>query len=1348
MKIIFLVINVIHTIPLFYINSEQEISLYPTEGEFYKYYIDSAQADYQLICKIDPQVPNVQVMNQCEEIYKTQGNKFKSMSSNNTHFITLSYENEVTLYEWNNQIIEQVGESVTIDSSLNCFNINLSGDFAILVDCYQNDEFLLIQLLDNQSIPAYQVQSSIPTSTKIQAIVNGTNVFLVYAQYFQEYSILSLFSSQFQNQSSLQNKFIDFDIPITISPNIYAITSQEIFQISISPQSQFYIKSNLSNENINTLTTINVYYDLSIYSQCDQIFLAYYLTQEESCIIQLYGCENSIILTQNQQCGFLSESILKILLNSYFMIVQLDYKIFIYKKQSNGQYMYLLSHQSNSLLYFNSDNELFSFSQQIRIYKTRVPYLQVNLTNLEAAGNNYTFILLCQNLGYKTYTYSNIQLQVLPQNDTNIYVMFNQNFPQNQTSLELNVTNNFYSFSGQLLQYKQNPDEIPLNFTLMAEEYAGQINQSYYLVQPLSLTQEQQILLYLIGYNNYSIDILQSEVYPTSTYQFSQICSIKISINASSLQVAYSIYPQMMIIGLSSNNTIYLFQFYNSTNSIISYSNYTFNSQFSDFVVTYSNIIILIPNQQIEITTFNFTNTFTLNQSSINKLFNNIEFNPIQIVVNTQLLSSLLYINNINEVIIISIDDNSIPIPISLIKVNYKIKQINIISQQLILSYLCNDDQNTCFQVYNVQNLPIYYFVKNLYSVNVDSEVTIQSDNLFLYVTFSNYTVYAYNPSLPYHMSLYYMLKLTSPIQCAQAFKNILFYAPQFQFTSSMILLSNNKIFQLYRMQKFKITTEFYNQDFNNTIVYPQFIFNYNVTSALNETALQQTPNQSIILYSNFTVFLNQRNLSINLISDNIIPGSINFSYPMHLIVDRQVGYCTLKNLALTNDLNKYCSLTQAFQYKSTSIPNYSNFSLITSINNECFALQNSSYIQTVNSDLTQVLNLSYSNLNLTQCLKSTSNNYTLYSICGNSTSQYLLNFTLNCDGNIVLSETIQLPKTFQSISKFNAISNQIFILGTLKNSSLQQLYWFNQSNNNLLEIDKQNHGMCQDFSIAQIPNRPQNDQLQQIIVLYIQRFIVYSRMMVVNNQVIELGNIIIINIQFACQYQYFLQTQIEYNLVLIMQASTNSIMILLSDMYFSFIVEVRLRLYQQFNQNIYKGIGFRTIPNFGDLNNTGNFFYQNMILMQQFKYMNTYIIGVYYLNNLKDENLKEPILMQGSYNATVSDYAMITNQQYEYGTAIYFYNQKIYNYPISTWNVTCIANTKSNQINISIFCQNGFSNGIYNIKFYLPPEFHFNFGPSAYILFLIIIILLIFFYFRFRKRTKRVGFIYSEVEL
>ncbi|CAD8192570.1 unnamed protein product [Paramecium octaurelia] len=1341
--------NTMGAFPQFSFTKEQAISLYPTEGEFFEYYIDTTVLDQQLICKIDPYVPNVQIMNLCEEIYQIQGNQFISMSSNNTHFGTLSFQNEVYIYQWKDQLFEQVGESVKIDASFSCFNINLSYDFKILIDCYQNNQLLFIQIMEAQSIIAYSIQSSSPSSTKIQSIINGTNAFIVYAQYFENYSILSLFSSQFVNESSLTNQFVDFDIPLTISPNIYIITNQVLFQLTISSDSQLCLKNQFSYNDMNNFTCINVYYDLQIFSQCDQILLMQTLPYQEICIISLLGCENQVLMI-DKDCQFVFEPISKILQNNQFIIYKLNDTISIQEKQSNGVVSYELNHQINSLIYLNSANELFVFNSQITVYKIQFPSLQVNLTNLENVGNNYTFLLKCQNKGQ--FTFSKVYLQELSQNDTNVYVMFNQYLPQNQTSLNLKVTSFFVSFSGQLLQYQQNPIGIPLNFTLIAQQQAGQINQSYSLVQSLSMSlyYSQQIL---IGYNNYSIDILLNQVTsPESGYQFTIISSINTSANASSLQVGYSIFPLVILIGLRANNTIYLYQYQHDTNRLISYSNNTFQQQFSDFLVTYNNIIILFPNEEIQIMTLQFTNIITLNQQSISKFFRNIQFNPIQIVMNTQLQSSLLYINNRQEVIRISINQNNLPIPISLIQVNFTIKQINLINHQLILSYLCNNGQNLCFSVWNVQYLQKSYHVKNLYSLNIENVIKISSDSIFLYVTFSNYTVYAYNPSLPYHQSLYYMLNFSSPILCSQAITSYYIYQPQYQYLFSMVLLSNNSIYELYEFQKYETSVESQDQVFNYSISYPQYIYNYTVTSALNDKALQQTPNQSIIIYSNFTVFLNQSNLSINLSFDNIIPGSKNFSYPMNLILDRQVGYCGSTNLTSAYDFNKYCSITQQFFHQSSSIPNLSNFSLVTSIKNQCFALQNNSHLQIVNSGLNYISNFNYSNLKQKECLKSASDDYTLYSICENSTSQYLLNFTLNCEGDIVLVDTIQLSVRFQNIQKMSTLLNQIFILGTLENS-LQQLYWFYQSYNIILEIDNTNEFaedlfVCNDFSIVQIQQQIQNHIPQKIIFFYAQAYQIFGRIMLIDDSEIKIREPISVIIYYCDQQQVCYEPLISYSLVQIIQKYTQSLTMLVGNIYFSSIVEIRLKQFQKSGYQPYSGIAIRTIPNYGNSSNNGNSFYQNGVLMQQFQYNKTNIIGVYYLNHLLDGNLLEPILMQGSFNTPITDYAMIVNQQYQYGTSLYFYNKSIYNYSIGTWILNCLANTRQNYIDISIFCLNEFQNGTYNIKFYLPPQFHFNFGPSVYVLFSLIFLLLLYFYLKIIRKTKNSGYIFSEIEL
>ncbi|CAD8204851.1 unnamed protein product [Paramecium pentaurelia] len=1374
MIIMLLVMKVACIFPNTLFSIDQEYSLYPTVGEIYEYYLEKFISETQLMCKTQTQVPNVQVINQCEEIYSTQGNQFISISSNNTHFGTLTNNNEVIIYEWKNSMIQQIGSSIKINSSFNCFNIDLSSYFSILVDCFYNNEFILIQFIDGQLIDVYHIQSSVPTQTKIQSIINETNPFIVYAQYFQNYSILTLFSSNFCNQSSLNYQFVDFDITIKINPHIYAITSQEIFQLSISPNSQFNQISNFSQDGMSNFNTINVYYNfqsysqkffyllfvmtsqfgsfkglspsmpgsnrsvlqrpglrddhdaqgnhectftIDSYSQCDQINLI----DSNGQIAPFLQCENQIIQVINDLFIYTGYSqIQKILQSNLFIIYQFIDTIIILQQQAAQYYKYTLQNQGNSLLYFNSDNELFSFNQEIIVYKISIASLQVNLTNLEIAGNNNTFSLYCKY--FEQFIQFKFYLQVLAQNDTNIYVMFNQDFTQYQTSFQLSVQNSFFGFSGQLLQYQLNPQNIPLKFTLNAQQKICESSQSYQLVQFLSLYGQKY---YLIGYINQSLYILQS----SQICQMNLLNSINITINASSLQVAYSIYPKMIIIGLRANNAIYLFQYFDDTKNIINYQNFTFQQNFSDYLVTYNSIIILFPNQEIQILTLNFTNTFTLNQQSINILFKNILFNPQQIIVNTQSQSSIFYINNINEVIIISIDQSSIPIPISLMQINFPIKQINLVGIQLIFSYLCNNQQNICFQVWNVQNLPKYYYVKNLYSVKFLNQM-IQSDNLFLYITFSNYTVYAYNPQLPYHMSLMYKLELTSPIICTQAIQGGYHYEPVYLYIYSIILLSDNSIYQLYLYQQFEISVEYYNEDFNNSISYPQFIYNYSVTSALNQTAFQQTPNQSIILYSNYTIFLNQRNLSFNLSKDYIIPNTKLISYPMNLFIDRQVEYCN-------QTLSKYCYLTQ-FSHQTNNISNFQNFYLMTQINNEFFALQNNFYLQIVNIDLNNLSNINYSYLNFSTCLQSTSYIYQLYSICENNTAQYLLNFTLNSSGTIIQLETTQLPQRV-NITKISSVLNQIFILSKQQESQDSILYWLNQSNNTL---QMNSISSCQDYSIALIPKVNEDIQQDKIIIFYYYNNYFIKEQIVINRLIITLIFAIYRNYAINIKYNIFKFQFYKYILT--------ELLYFLNDIYFSYIIYLRIEKFSLYSQSNQNGTIIGTIPNYGSLQISANSFYQDGVLMQQFTQNNLsqFIVGVYYLNSLLDKNLMQPILMQGSFNTTNPNYAMIINKNYQNGTSLYFYNQSIYNYPISIWNITCILNSHTqHEINVQIFCQNEFSNGNYNITFY-PPHLEQSSKSSIYALISIIRLLLLYFYIKVQHKTKNLGYIKSEIEL
>ncbi|CAD8121196.1 unnamed protein product [Paramecium sonneborni] len=504
----------------------------------------------------------------------------------------------------------------------------------------------------------------------------------------------------------------------------------------------------------------------------------------------------------------------------------------------------------------------------------------------------------------------------------------------------------------------------------------------------------------------------------------------------------------------------------------------------------------------------------------------------------------------------------------------------------------------------------------------------------------------------------------------------------------------------------------------------------------------QYTPNQTIIFYSNFTVFQNESNQSINLINNTILPNSKNFSYPMNLILDRQVGYCGSTNQNQTYNLNKHCSLTQ-FSHLSKSIPNTQNYSLITSINNEFFALQNNFQIQAVNSQLQNLSNFfSYSNLNLSECLQSTSCNYTLYSICQNDNAQYLLNFTFNFQGIIVNSSTTSLPQNFQNIAKINTLLYQIFILGSQVNYQ-QQLYWFNQSDSSLIEISDPN-SECQDFSIAQIATTINAINLDQtIIIFYIEQgnkfqLILLKQMLVQSNSITLESSFLAKSYNCENQNCSFPPSHVQ-----ILSTFYNRAIIILSDYnnnQMSQIIDFRIKQNQSLLIN--------TIPYYGNFNNTGYSFYKNGVLMQQFSSNEINIVGAYYLNDNLYENLFEPILMQGSFNITTNNYAMIVNQQYKNGSSLYIYNDLIYNYSIGTWNITCLFNRKTQKkINVSIFCKNEFSNGTYNISFN-PPILQQSSRRWIYALISIIGLLLLYFYIKVKNKTRNLEYNKYEIDL
>ncbi|CAD8070488.1 unnamed protein product [Paramecium sonneborni] len=1334
MKIINLIINLFSICLSFELvdYDSDEITLYPTEGEILQYNLYNLLSNYEN-CELNPPNSFAYIIDLTSKISEIQGQQFKSLSSNNTHFAALSYENEVVIYKWKDQIMQQVGQSVSIDSKYNCFNINLFMDFWILFDCYMDNQLYLMKFIDGKSIIVNQSKSLMPISTKLQSIINETNPFIVYAQYYQHYSIISLLSAQFQNLSYLNNQFIDFDAPInTISPNIYISAQQQILQYSISIDSTFQLTFSFHNQYFTNFSIISVFYNYQTYPQYDNILVVLctqYGSNSFKYIQQFQGFKNQIIVGKIESMLSFNFYFIKILQNNYFYILQGIEQIIIIEVLSGFQKM-IDTKNNNNQLYINNNNQLFSFNQDIVFYQLSQPSLYINLTNSQVAGKSYHFLLLCNNLIQDFYKLK-INLQVLFPNDTNIYVMFNQKFVMYEILGDLNEQS-FFSFSGSLLNYAPNTSSMDIGCQQITYQNIYEINQTYSLAQLLNIDFQygyyQEISF--IGYNNNSIQIFKND-----QQNLVEINLINISINAKLLQASYT-FDNYQIIGISNNDTIYLFN--QSINNSTYYSyNITFEQELSYFLLTQNNLIILFLKQEIQIMTFNFINTFTLNQSYINKHFKNVQFNPIQIEMNKQLQSTLLFINNINEVIIVSIEQNNIPIPIQLIKLDFQIKQISLVQQLLIISYICNNSINICFQVWNVQNLPQFFYVKSLYSLPFDNQVIIQSDNLFFYVTLSNQNVYVYNPYFSQHMSLYYKLELASPILCSLAIFEFDWGIKQLK---NSLIFQNQAFYQLKPLQALQLTLSKPSYlDFNKT--YPQLIYNFSVTSSLNSNAFYSTPNQSILLYSNFTLFNNQ-NYTINLIAENFNLQNQSFIYPINLIIDRQVSFCKISdqyNCNLTNQL-----IGQYYQNFEKV-----NYTLITSINNQFFALQNNYLIQIINSNLKYQSYYDYSNLNLDECLQSTSYSYDLYSVCQNSSSQYWLTFTLSTSGNICQPQLIVFPKTINQIYQISSIQGQIFILGNytiepnynpndhrlFQNNSL---FWFNQLKNNFQIISDN----CIEFSIVQLPTSNQ-EQIQTIMILFID---LYQQL--INFIMTVDGNYnYSSNIQFEdLYYEQGLQE------IQILETIGRQITYLMTDNSgVSFLLKFYCYL-DVFKKQIIQSKSYliQSIPNYGNLQTTLNYIYQNGIFIQQFYNNNYYIVGAYNLTNLGELNLNEPYLMQVSFNLYSEEYAVIVDQLYQNIIILSFDNvSNLISQKGGTQSLICPAGFQDN-LNINVECFNEFSSGIYSLTFIYPQkiiDLQNKRKAWAISLLLIIVMLLIFSSIYIKYKTKNLN-IHSEIEL
>ncbi|CAD8155321.1 unnamed protein product [Paramecium pentaurelia] len=1306
----------------------EQISIYPTQGEIMQVPIEGFLEGTFFSFEYRPKQPFLKLIDVYKKTSFAKGDSYRSISSNGTHFALITNDQNIIVYRWENQQIEQVEPIYAISEQ--CFNTLFSYQInTIIVDCYYLNNLEIKELQYGNQKTLYQTQSQLPIKTKIKQIINGSNYFTVYAQFFENYSVLTLFSLRFVNITSWISDFIDFDVSQKGFNVIYVLSLNLIQQIKISDQYTFEINANSQNFNFmdGKVQFFSVYYNDIINSQCDQIILVFY-SKRDIFIHKNYGCLDSIL--DPNESGFAKIPIqqgqpLQITFNDQFYLIQMANTLLISPTFWKDRY-FMEKIKNSSLLHFNTKtNELFIFDRIIETFQLNFPYLEINLIQYQPQLNTFLIEIYANVNILPIIPKINIKIQILNQDDANVYVITYKNFVQNLLLLGNSLQTKLSGFSGQLLQYQSNQNDLQFgqfinvnllkvyDFYPLQFEFAQLLNTIYYF-QSISLENfgnylvgiKDQILIFYYC-QQYSYDLQQKKKYNCTIIDQTPIFA-----NVSQLQIGYN-YFSYVVAGIQYQQDIQIFQL-NFEKSI---SNQTINleQQFTQYLINFDNIIGLIEYKEIQIISYTMNNKIVLNESLFHEIFQltNISFQPIQIASNVQYQSAILFINNVNNVVIVAINGNNDIIPKTIIRCQFQISSLNIVNQKIILSYQCNNQTSYCFQVWNFNNILSPFFEKELLSIEYKYQFNFMSDNLFFYVTLENKTIFIYNPYSSRHMSLFKKLELDSIILSTTTI------------SQSSILFYNNTILLLSSIEQelFKVNESLIYQNY-----YPLMIYRFQVTSLLNPSSIQYTPLQSLTYLSNFTILQNvtQQEVSLD-------PVDINFqqhSFIKLLNIQRQIIGCYLfdqNSKCFLNNINSSFLLTQ----------NNFSFTLITPINNNYFVLQSNLQIKILNSLLEYNCSKTYdySSYNFSECLISTSKGNQLFSICQNSTGQYYIIFQIDSLGYATIYKINLLAQQFNKLIKIQFIDNYCFILGD------DQLYLLNIQNEEFFQSSYQ----CEDFSafpLYQI-NFIDNSQYDIIVLIFISHYELYYSIMVLGeNQYfqnkVDLNYIEeIFNDNFQFLFSYITILDIQRSKILLITGFINQT---------SWILSLEINLEKQI-LSFHNIIG--TIPPYGNYEILKNIQYQHGFLAMQLIYGNSqFMILIYNLSDLTNQEMNQPLLIyQNQYNLSIASFGMNINKEFKNGTIITFKNNSIYYQFINTYSITCRFRNKQTQINVKMICYNDFSRGEFKFQYQLP-NLQKKKQHWYYILLSIIIILLISFYFLVKQKTKRMQQRISEIEL
>ncbi|CAD8096307.1 unnamed protein product [Paramecium primaurelia] len=1106
---------------------EKERNLFPTEQEYYNVFMNELFKGEDLIyeCKNCPE--NVTLWNAMNLIGKPYHTRyiFRSIANNKSNFVALSDNNTINIYNWEDQSLK-IMQIIHIDSDLNCLNIIFTLNDEFLIDCYINNILQMYNLEGSNLKLVYQINLPLPLKTNIYSFTSYSINYIIYAQYYAEYQILTLLKQynktedqSFVNVTTWISTFQDVEISIKgIEVNtFYVLNNPVILLLQITEDEKFSVWNFFI---INPPSyQMTIYQSINKYSECDQLFL-----KSDFSIYSLLVCEDQLDQELYQQ-GLIyyniveNAEIIQFYVNDLFLILQTNSSLMIISLETKTLLRQTSKEQfqnfTNSQIYFNQQsNQLFIFNQYTFVYQIEIPRLSGYYSIIDSnKKKDEIYIFAINNFGINI-CYVKLTIKTLNLNDQGIYQLYQNQIENYYTLQQKKFVQQIKNINGPLLEIQNNQNNQNLGiFKNITFSKIYDFNQKFQKIQIINIQ-----TTYMVGIQNKSMTIYSFQlgglIFSNSTIDL----DIENYHILRDLQLAYQFQGQqvVLIIGINFDQNILLFYFATQqVDNVTILQNTTVQTlHFNQFLLTFNCYILMLDNS-ILLYSFDNVKQFKVDQQTIqNYLGVYVDFNPSGMTLNQQYQSSVVFVINQQNFIIFVIDFTLKMIPYGIYYVDYIIQQINIVNQKLILSYKCN--QGLCFDVWNIQNLMKPFYEKQLMSVSQQKDINCYSDNLFYYVQIDQNQTLVYNPMMSYHQSL---------------FTSIAFNGSYFSSTAVdglSVLAFGNVLYSLFPF----FTFEFVRNDDYQTFEYlPNTIYNFTIRSKLNgDNASYITNNQSL------SILNPQLNIFIQNISITIKDGSdLKYIYTFNNV--STIGQILYYELQPEDDKHQICikNIQSPVQLQN-SIQNKQQFTILTAVNN-LFVLQNYEQLMVFNTNVVLYLNQTQS------CFQSYANNDTLYSFCQNTTNYYIISFQISNSSIIQNDQILYLPseEMYLSESPFLIISDGIFFLTT----DLQLCYYNFQSQQTV------NITQCNTVGFQSIVIK--NAQHYQLIVVF---YVCQDNLNTLNyiignyskiNSIIEFQNnfstLDILNIDFKninnLQIEYFLIIKVEFKEI-IMSITTN----------------------------------------------------------------------------------------------------------------------------------------------------------------------------------------------------------------